>query len=493
MSTPVKRQIRRRKLSKRRPQNGSADLGKWGSSSMPELPSFHSRYSTDSLFSWHSWPIRVPTPPLTFDGSDWYADDVFPRPTTLHDRFRFEQLTASFPVETKAPRTTEIRPIERPSLTLPRTHYPRRSSPLTSPPDPPDPEPNVPVPFDPSKSNQSPAKPSPNTELKRTLSTCSKLKKKRRETADEESYATMLGSSPFLIAIPPSILTLWGSPTPDRGPLHEDDPNIGRRARHAQYAASAPLLRRKANARGTVILFHGNAMNHGDILPYAKLLYHKNFNVFTLEYRGYGLNKGTPSEWGLQRDGQAAVDYVLSHPELSKLPLIIYGQSLGGAIAIHATYKNSDKVAALIIENTFTSIPDIIKDIPVIRHISFLCTQRWQSAKKVARLPPKLPILMLAGLQDQVIPYSHTEKLWEVSESRGRPKPKKSRWKWKGLWRKGAAATEEDSGEEDGKGVPLAKNKHRFFPGGSHNDTYTKSRYWQTVYEFLDDVFAPQR
>lgn len=81
-------------------------------------------------------------------------------------------------------------------------------------------------------------------------------------------------------------------------------------------------------------------------------------------------------------------------------------------------HNGTSQVSALIVENTFTSIPDIVKGIPVLRHISCLCTQRWNSASKVARLPASLPILMLSGLIDQVVPPSHMQKLWKVAESR---------------------------------------------------------------------------
>ena len=80
---------------------------------------------------------------------------------------------------------------------------------------------------------------------------------------------------------------------------------------------------------------------------------------------------------------------------------------------------------------------------------------------------------MLAGLQDQVIPYSHTEKLWEASESRGKSKPKKSRWRWKGLrWKVAVDTSEASAEEEDAKPPILAKNNHRFFPGGSHSEFF---------------------
>ncbi|KDR71367.1 hypothetical protein GALMADRAFT_127204 [Galerina marginata CBS 339.88] len=229
-------------------------------------------------------------------------------------------------------------------------------------------------------------------------------------------------------------------------------------------------------ARGTVIMFHGNAMNHGDVAYGAYEFFKKNFNVFTLEYRGYGHCEGSPSEKGLCIDAQAAVDYVLSDPALSNKPLIIYGQSLGGAVAIHATYKNSSKVAALIIENTFTSIPDIVKGWPVIRHFSFLCTQKWKSASKVSQLPTTLPILMLSGLADQVIPCSHMKALWDVASTRSQPKKKK----------KGKS----EDVEEEYK--PPQNDIFKSFNRGRHNTTDEQPKYWETLFKFLDNVLSAE-
>jgi len=168
---------------------------------MPELlPSFHSRFSSDSAFSWHSSPPRVPTPPLTFDGSDWYADDAFPRPITIHDKFRYrEQANSATLADIKTPRMTDIRPVDRLSLSLSDNYYPRRPSPLSLPPDPEEPAPNVPVPFPPKVEVDQPK--SETSDLKRTLSTCSKLKKKRRETVDGGNDPTMLAAQVNILLV----------------------------------------------------------------------------------------------------------------------------------------------------------------------------------------------------------------------------------------------------------------------------------------------------
>jgi pimeloyl-ACP methyl ester carboxylesterase len=70
----------------------------------------------------------------------------------------------------------------------------------------------------------------------------------------------------------------------------------------------------------------------------------------------YGHSEGSPSERGIKLDSQTALDYVLSHPKLEKTPIFLYGQSIGGAVAVHLASQNSQRLQGLVIENTFRSL-----------------------------------------------------------------------------------------------------------------------------------------
>jgi len=96
---------------------------------------------------------------------------------------------------------------------------------------------------------------------------------------------------------------------------------------------------------------------------------------------------------------------------------------------------------------------------PYIRFFSFMSTQKWRSKEKVARLPKKIPILMLSGLRDQVVPPTHMEELWDISQIRAPRKCKK--WLW---W---TYETSVDSNEE---GEPPTKDVFKTFPGGEHGE-----------------------
>lgn len=113
----------------------------------------------------------------------------------------------------------------------------------------------------------------------------------------------------------------------------------------------------------TIIMFHGNAGNIGHRLPIAGVL-RMNFpcNILMLEYRGYGLSTGTPNEKGLNIDAQAGLDYIRTRKDLANTKIVLYGQSLGGAVVINLAQRNGHvgDIKALILENTFTSIPKLI-------------------------------------------------------------------------------------------------------------------------------------
>merc|ERR1712013_484129 len=128
------------------------------------------------------------------------------------------------------------------------------------------------------------------------------------------------------------------------------------------------LVRQPGNAAQrapTLLYFHGNAGNIGHRLQNVKGLYSAlGCNVALLEYRGYGRSEGSPSEEGLCMDAQAALDYLHTREDIASDRIIIFGRSLGGAVAVDLATRsqNKEKIAAVLLENTFTSIPDEDED-----------------------------------------------------------------------------------------------------------------------------------
>jgi fermentation-respiration switch protein FrsA (DUF1100 family) len=110
-------------------------------------------------------------------------------------------------------------------------------------------------------------------------------------------------------------------------------------------------------------MFHGNAGNIGHRVPIAKAVQDTlQCNVFMLEYRGYGMSTGVPDEAGLKIDAQTGLDYLRHRPETRNTKIVVYGQSLGGAVAINLVASNQEPgdIGGLILENTFLSIRKLI-------------------------------------------------------------------------------------------------------------------------------------
>lgn len=142
----------------------------------------------------------------------------------------------------------------------------------------------------------------------------------------------------------------------------------------------------------TIVYFHGNAGNMGHRLQNVwGIYYNLNCNILMVEYRGYGLSTGSPSEKGLCMDGRAAVDYLYTRHDLDHQKIILFGRSLGGAVAIDvaADLEYSGKIMALMVENTFTSIPDMavelvhpnVKYLPNVFYKNKVCSS-WISYRE---------------------------------------------------------------------------------------------------------------
>ena len=157
----------------------------------------------------------------------------------------------------------------------------------------------------------------------------------------------------------------------------------------------------------TILMFHGNAGNIGHRIPIAKILEENaGCNVFMAEYRGYGLSSGVPNEKGLMIDAQAALDYIRQHKEMKDTNVIVYGQSLGGAVAVQLVARNqtAGDVIGLILENTFTSIKKLIPSaFPPARYLVALCHEFWSSEDTLPQIR-EIPILFISGLKDEIVP-----------------------------------------------------------------------------------------
>jgi hypothetical protein len=172
-----------------------------------------------------------------------------------------------------------------------------------------------------------------------------------------------------------------------------------------------------SSTQKVLLYLHGNGSNISSHLRDASQFQRLGFSVFLLDYRGYGKSKGEfPTESQVYQDSQIAWDYLVKTRNIDPKNIFIYGHSLGGAITIDLASKNPS-VAGLIIEGSFTSIRDMIdyQKVYQIFPTDLLLTQKFDSMSKLPRL--SMPILLIHGTDDQVVPASMSQVLFKAAKS----------------------------------------------------------------------------
>ncbi|QDL56648.1 alpha/beta hydrolase [Rhodoferax aquaticus] len=162
-------------------------------------------------------------------------------------------------------------------------------------------------------------------------------------------------------------------------------------------------------AKGTVVHLHGNAQNMSAHWNYVAWLPAKGYNLLVFDYRGYGASQGEPDLQGVFDDSNAALNYVRNRKDMDPNRLLVLGQSLGGTNAIAAVGSgNRAGVKAMVIDATFYSYSAIASD--KVSGAGALMDDRYSAANFIERIAP-IPLLLLHGTADAVIPYSHAQRL----------------------------------------------------------------------------------
>jgi fermentation-respiration switch protein FrsA (DUF1100 family) len=166
------------------------------------------------------------------------------------------------------------------------------------------------------------------------------------------------------------------------------------------------------DARATLVWFHGNAGNISDRLLNIKLLHDRiNTNIFIFDYRGYGRSEGTVSEKGTYLDGEAAIQYLLGRDDAAARRLILFGRSLGAAVAAEMAIRFNS--LGLILESPFVSIREMARAIFPSLPIAWLLRTRYDTMEKVRLV--KTPLLVLHGDRDATVPFAQGKRVFEIA------------------------------------------------------------------------------
>ncbi|KAF3504203.1 hypothetical protein F2Q69_00044431 [Brassica cretica] len=176
----------------------------------------------------------------------------------------------------------------------------------------------------------------------------------------------------------------------------------------------------------------------------------------------YGESEGYPSQHGIIKDAQAALDHLSQRADIDTSRIVVFGRSLGGAVGAVLTKNNPEKVSALILENTFTSILDMAgvllpflkwfiggSGTKSLKLLNFVVRSPWKTIDAIGEV--KQPVLFLSGLKDEMVPPFHMKMLYAKAATRN------------------------------------SQCTFVEFPSGMHMDTWLTGGdvYWRTVMQFL--------
>jgi len=160
-----------------------------------------------------------------------------------------------------------------------------------------------------------------------------------------------------------------------------------------------------------ILQCHGNAGNVSGRLMHFQALLATGAGLLAFDYRGYGKSEGEPGEEGTYRDARAAHDWLIAKGFLAE-NVIVLGESLGGGIGSQlATEK---PVKALILERTFTSVPDIAAEFFTFLPVRLLGSIQYDTINRLDRIDA--PVLVLHGRGDEIVKYHHGEKLFAAAK-----------------------------------------------------------------------------
>jgi fermentation-respiration switch protein FrsA (DUF1100 family) len=170
-------------------------------------------------------------------------------------------------------------------------------------------------------------------------------------------------------------------------------------------------------------------------------------DVLLFDYRGYGRSEGRPDEEGTYRDGRAAYNYLVRECGLAPDRIILFGESLGAAIAVQMATELQAR--ALVLESPFTSIRDMARSVYPFLPVGSLLRTRYDNLAKIQQVT--VPLLVLHGTHDRTVPFAQGKRLFEA-----------------------------------------AREPKRFFgiEGAGHNDTFYVGgeAYWEVWRRFLDSL-----
>ncbi len=167
-----------------------------------------------------------------------------------------------------------------------------------------------------------------------------------------------------------------------------------------------------AEARGTVLIFHGNAGNISQRLDYLLMFNRLRYTTLIVDYRGYGTSSGSPSEEGTYRDAEAAWRWLTVERGVKVGDIVLFGESLGGAIAAWLAARVTPR--ALVLASSFTSVPDLGAQVYPFLPVRLISRFSYDTLSAVKAV--KAPVLVAHSRDDDIVPFAHGRRLFEAAQ-----------------------------------------------------------------------------
>ena len=216
--------------------------------------------------------------------------------------------------------------------------------------------------------------------------------------------------------------------TPDRLNLAYDDVFLDTADGETLHGWWLPAEAPEGSARGTVYFLHGNAQNISSHLMNVAWLPEQGYNVFLIDYRGYGRSTGAPDIEGTLHDSETGLRWLMAQPKTGEGPVFLLGQSLGGALGIALASEWVQRQEQLpldgvILDGTFSGFRGIAREKlgnfwltwPFQIPLSWTITDEYEGVDHIGRISP-VPLMVIHSQRDGIIPFHHGQALYDAAK-----------------------------------------------------------------------------
>ena len=212
--------------------------------------------------------------------------------------------------------------------------------------------------------------------------------------------------------------------TPDRLNLEYEDVFLDTPDGETLHAWWLPA---RSEPKGTVYFLHGNAQNISSHIMNVAWLPERRYNVFLIDYRGYGRSTGAPDIEGALHDAETGLRWLADKPETASQPLFLLGQSLGGGLgtALASEWVKRDEnpsLSGVILDGTFAGFRAITREKlgdfwltwPFQVPLSWTITDDYEGYQLIGNISP-IPVMVIHSERDGIIPLPNGERLFKAA------------------------------------------------------------------------------